>query len=191
MMNAENTGTGAQGMSAGLLGDRLRAIKETREALCEDVILIETTLDGFIDSMETVNIRLREMRKPAAPAQVPAATERGPGIQGMSVEDFKTYIEKLLQGSLEAVSDKISDRMVKMLGELKGLAGTAREAKIREIKEAADFENVDLSKLYMHQEVQSNLSDVGVEEKESKGIDSSLEKLRKLRGLKPKGGDGK
>ena len=105
----------------------------------------------------------------------------------MSTQDFKLFIEKTLQGSLEAAGDKISDKIKNMIRELKGLQGTEREAKIQQIKEAADIDTVDLSKLCIHEQAKSNLADVRIEEKESKGIESSLVKLRQLR-EKPKPG---
>jgi len=40
---------------------------------------------------------------------------------------------------------------------------------------------IDLSGLYKHENVQSNIEDVGVTETEAKGIDKNLEKLRQLR----------
>jgi hypothetical protein len=106
----------------------------------------------------------------------------------MSLEDFKVFVERVLQGSLEAAEDKLSEKILSMIRKLKGLAGTEREAKIQEIKDAAESDIVDLSKLYTYEEVQSNLGEVGVEEKESRGIESSLDKLRKLRG-KPEPGN--
>lgn len=159
---------------------RLNDFQRSRSEINQEVVLIGAKLDEFIGSIDTLSQRLETLKK--QPKMSVAIS-----TPGVSLDDFKIYIEKLLQGSLEAATDKISDRIMLMLKELKGLAGTAREAKIQEIREAAASEMVDLSTLFTHEEAQSNLGEVGVEEKESKGIDSSLEKLRKMRGLKPKG----
>lgn len=159
---------------------RLGDIKQSRSLLGAELSEIETSLSGCMSSIDAVQQRLKDKRNAPRAPQAP-----GTPAPGMSPDDFKAFIEKILQGSLEAAGDKISDRLAGMIRELKVLTGPEREAKIQQIKEAADSDMVDLSKLYMHEEVQSNLGEVGVEEKESKGIESSLEKLRELRG-KPK-----
>ncbi|MBF0217435.1 MAG: hypothetical protein HQL30_10630 [Candidatus Omnitrophica bacterium] len=170
------------------LRDRVEKTRDKRTALTEELDLIEGSLDGFIGNMELINRRLKDMHGALAKVpQAPEAPVKPAATGGISMDEFKTYFESMLKGSLESVSDKISDKMAKMLGELRGLAGPAREAKIREIEEATGFANIDFSKLYQKSDVQSNIGDVGVEEKESKGIDSSLDKLRKMRGGKPKG----
>ncbi|OGX20353.1 MAG: hypothetical protein A2Y04_06435 [Omnitrophica WOR_2 bacterium GWC2_45_7] len=106
----------------------------------------------------------------------------------MTLDEFKTHMGSILQGSLDAVSDKLTDKIAAMLKELGTLSGPAREIKIREYQQSGEYDTVDFSSLYKNQEVQSNLGEVGVEEKESKGIESSLERIRQLRG-KPKPGN--
>ena len=160
---------------------RLGDIKQSRRQLSEEFLKTEASIAEFMSSLDAVSQRLKDMKTYLSPQQTKAVP-----FSGMSQDDFKGFIEKILQGSLEAVGDKISDRIMNMLRELKGLAGAEREAKIQQIKEAAESDMVDLSSLYIHEKMQSNLSDVGVEEKESKGIESSLEKLRNLRSGKPK-----
>ena len=96
--------------------------------------------------------------------------------------DFASNLEALLEKSLDKLGDKVSDRILKMLERLQGTEGPAREEQLRAIKQAADEELVDLSNLFMHQEgIKSNLEDIGVDEKEAKGIDKNLERLRELR----------
>lgn len=171
------------------LNRQLSELQRYRVGVDRELVSIGTKLDEFIGSVETISQRFKELKMTRKAGPAAAAPGAGVPAAGMSLDDFKVYIEKLLQGSLEAASDKISTRIMSMLKELKGLAGTAREAKILEIREIAASEMVDLSKLFTHDEAQSNLGEVGVEEKESKAIDSSLEKLKKMRGLKPKSGD--
>ena len=95
--------------------------------------------------------------------------------------DPTAQMEKLLQGTLDVLGDKISDRLMAMLKDLKSLPVEMRATRIQEVKQAADAELIDLSGLYKHEHVQSNLEDVGVTETESKSIDKNLEKLRQLR----------
>lgn len=178
------------------LNQRLKDIQRSRTGLGQELAGLDATLDECIGSVDVAFQRLKALRaaprginQPVVPPLIPSGPAAAAPAPGMSLDDFKSYIEKLLQGSLEAASDKISDRIMHMLKELKGLAGSAREAKLQELREVAESEMVDLSQLFTHEEVQSNLGEVGVEEKESKAIDSSLAKLRAMRGLKPKSGD--
>ncbi|MBF0571437.1 MAG: hypothetical protein HQL12_06145 [Candidatus Omnitrophica bacterium] len=187
------------------LFQRINATQQSRKELNDELMEMELLLGEFVGSMDVVTARVKnriqeprtvlpEPPVPAVPLSVPPAplvASPAAGQAGMTLEEFKTHMGAILQGSLDAVSEKLSDKIAGMLKELKGLSGPAREYKLQELKEAAEFESIDLSKLYVHQEVQSNLEDIGVEEKESKGIDSTLEKLRRLKGLKPKPGGEK
>ena len=180
------------------LSRRLDDIRASRNALDEDVMRAELSLNDFIASMDGVGQRLRRMRAvPARPAPfyqpppppviVSPAAVASPA--GMTLDEFKTHMGTLLQGSLDAVSDKLSGKIQGMLRDVRGLSGVARDVKMQEIKEAAEYEMVDFSSMYAHEKLQSNLGEVGVEEKESKGIDANLERLRKLRGIKTKPGE--
>lgn len=160
---------------------RLSNIKQARRQLRKEFLETEVSIVEFLSSIDVVSQRLKDMKVNISSQQAKVVL-----VSGMSPDDFKGFIENILQGSLEAVGDKISDRIMSMIRELKGLSGAEREAKIQKIKEAAENDMVDLSSLYLREKVQSNLSDVGVDEKESEGIELNLEKLRKLRGSKPK-----
>lgn len=162
---------------------RMSNIKQSRCQLSDELSRIEATLNESMSAIDVVNQRLKDIK-----LNPPAQQAKSVPALGMSPDDFKMLIEKTLQGSLDAAGDKLSDRIMKMIGELKGLAGTEREFKIRQIQEAADSDKVDLSGLFISEEVQSNLGEVGVEEKESKGIESSLEKLKKMREKPDSGG---
>lgn len=164
------------------LSSRLGDIRQSRVWLSEEFLGVDKSLDEFLNSINTVNQRLMEIKTAPSPQQTKVAP-----MPGMSPEDFKIFIERILQGSLEAAGEKLSGKIMNMIGELKGLAGTERDAKLRQIKEAADTNPIDLSTLYTHEAVKSNLGEVGLEEKESKGFESSLDKLRQMRG-KPKPG---
>ncbi len=102
------------------------------------------------------------------------------GVPSVMV-DPTAQLEKLLQGTLDVLGDKISDRLMNMLKDLKSLPVEMRASRIQEVKQAADAELIDLSGLYKHERVESNIDDVGVTETESKSIDKNLEKLRALR----------
>ena len=180
------------------LSRRLDDIRASRNALDEEVMRAELSLNDFIASMDGVGQRLRRMKaEPKRPAPfyqplpppviAPPAAAGVPA--GMTLDEFKSHMGTLLQGSLDAVSDKLSGKIQGMLRDVRGLSGVARDVKLQEIKEAAEYEMVDFSSMYTHEKLQSNLGEVGVEEKESKGIDANLERLRKLRGLKPKTGE--
>lgn len=95
-------------------------------------------------------------------------------------EDANEVLVKMMQTKLDALGDKISDRIAVLLSELKNTVGPAREAKIKEITEMAGPDIIDISKLF-DEKVISNIQEIGIEEKESKEVDKALEKLRKLR----------
>ncbi|MBF0477934.1 MAG: hypothetical protein HQL26_00460 [Candidatus Omnitrophica bacterium] len=174
---------------------RLDDIRMARHQLDGEFLTTNTSLNDFISSTDAVIHRL--MTKKAEPKKmtiVPSAdviSSQPPlvapaGGQAMTLEDFKTHMGSILQGSLEAATDKISNRIQGMLKELRGLSGPARDAKYREIQQVAEYEMIDISQLYKHEEVQSNLGEIGVAETETKSIDANLERLRKMRGSKPK-----
>ena len=98
-------------------------------------------------------------------------------------EDYKASIEKLLQGSMDALGDKLSDKILGMLKELRTMAGPVREAKMSEIWTAAQSEHVDLASMFLHEKVESNLGGEGlkIEEKKTSGIGSILDKLKKMK----------
>lgn len=179
----------------GQFNRQLSDFQRLRGSLEQEIVLIGITLDECIQDADDLSENLKTLKlNPKINAQkpadaVPPVQPAVSPVQGMSIEDFKGYIEKLLQGSLETIGDKVSDRIMSMLKELKSLAGTDREAKIQQIRETAASEMADLSALFKHEEIQSNLGELGIEEKESKGINSSLEKLREMRGFKPKPGE--
>ena len=106
-----------------------------------------------------------------SPAQPPAAT----------ADDYKASIEKLLQGSLDVLGDRLSDRIMSMLKELKTMGGPMREAKMTEIRDAAQSEHVDLAKLFLYEKVESNPGTEGlkVEEKKGGGDSPDLDRLKR------------
>ncbi|MBF0569717.1 MAG: hypothetical protein HQL18_02955 [Candidatus Omnitrophica bacterium] len=176
--------------------EELEEIRQLRHDLDDDLMQAELALNAFVGSMDALTRRLEKKVKesrtvvPPAPAAPfippPVAQVSAVAPAGVTLDEFKTHMDALLKGSLDAVTDKLSDKLAGMLKEMKTLSGPAREMKFQEFRAAADFEAVDLSQLYVHEKVQSNLEEIGVEEKETKSIDSTLERLRKLRGSKPK-----
>lgn len=163
-------------MIQGLL-KRAEDIKRSQDQLEEESLSAQSRLDAFLDTMDTVHKRLIRLESQKGDTQLRSKSEQ----PSLSQEDFKALLEKLLQGSLDGIGDKISQRILDKLNDLKGLTGASREAKIQEIKQAADAEMVDLSKLF-GEKIESNIEDIGVEEKETKGISKSLERLRKMKG---------
>ena len=155
---------------------RIEGIKESQSKLDEELLYVGKWLDELIDNMDSVSKCLKEIGAQRAASQSKPKTEK----TYMSEQDFKALLEKLLQGSLEHLGDKISGRIMDKLKELKETSGPQREVKIKELKEVADSETVDLTKLF-HEKIESNIDQIGVDEKESKGIDKSLEKLRKMK----------
>ena len=172
--------------SVSKLKKRIDEIRGSQETLDGELISIEVWLDGLIGDMDSLNERLRDFksRKNAAKSWPAKAAPDSAG------DDFKGQLEKLLLGSMEGLENRLSERILKMLKELKGAVGPARAAKMREIKEAVDEEVVDLSRLFVDEKIESNIDEIGVEEKESKGIQKSLDRLRRMREGK-KDGDNK
>lgn len=177
--------------------DRTNTLKQSQGKLDEETLSVGAMLDKFSTEMDSVNTQLKGLRsnktaattQPAEPVEESIqkeqrAEEARPSV--VDTEKLEKSLEKLLQGSLDALGDKISDRLLNMMKEFKGLAGPGREDKIKEIKAVADTELVDLSSLFMNVKVKSNIQEVGVDEREAKGIDKSLKKLRQMRKKKNK-----
>jgi hypothetical protein len=162
---------GNAGISISEITRRIGDIRQSKIQVSREIASIEILLDELISTADAVTLRLQEKKKEAA-------LPPGPGA---SLDEFKANIEKIVQGSLEAFGDKISAKVLAMLQELQGLTGPAREVKIRQIKEVADSEMADLSTLF-NTKVESNIGEIGINEQETRGIDSNLQKLRKIRG---------
>ncbi len=170
---------------------RTNILKQSYGNLDREVLSSGAWLERLMTEADSINTRLGELhlQKPVAPPKPaqPAASSISEGSISAANnvaadrENFEKNLEKLLQGSLDALGDKISDKILNMLKELKGMAGPGRDIKVKEIKAAADSQLVDLSSLFMHEKVESNIEEIGVDEKEAKGVDKSLEKLRQMR----------
>ncbi|MBF0254110.1 MAG: hypothetical protein HQL11_03165 [Candidatus Omnitrophica bacterium] len=141
-------------------------------------------LEGLVRKAES---RPKSPEGPAVPhAESPfAAAAATPGAavpSGGPDERMKEYFEKILSGSLESMGEKLSSRLVDMLKDIQVSSGHVREAKMHQLRQVAEEENIDLSALFKHVEVESNLGHgTEIEEEETKGISDTLEKLRKLR----------
>jgi hypothetical protein len=173
------------------LSERVRAIDADQSEMRGKLKTQEEALNKWLEDMCEAGIALNtrlSSRHAGSPAKaevlqsadaVSAKTEEQPGKA-----DYQASIEKLLQGSIDALGDKLSERIVGMLRELKTMAGPMREAKISEIWNAAQSEHVDLAGLFLHEKVESNLGADGlkVEETKGKGIGSILDKLKKMKG---------
>lgn len=164
---------------------RLQEIKRSQGLFEEEFVSSQSRIDKFIDTIDSVNKRLNEM----APGKAVSQLEPKAGKPHMSQEDFAALLEKLLRGSLEGLGDKISQKILDKLQDLKGSTAETRDAKIQELRTIADAELVDLSRLF-NEKVESNIEEIGVEEKETRGIDKNLERLRKIKGDK-RGGETK
>lgn len=162
---------------------RVEKITVSQEGANKEVSSIGPRLDALIDDAERVLAGLKGLKSQKG-APVPKGESGGAQL---SMEDFSRRLEKLIRGSMEHLEGRLSERILKMLKDLKSAPGEEREYKIRKIREAAGDESVDLSSLFVHEEVESNIGEIGIEEKESKGIDKSLKKLRGLKEKKDKG----
>ena len=164
---------------------KLEDIRRSQAEFDEELLYIETWIDRLMDLVDSAN-RDPGRARPLEPAAAP-----GPVDERMHVpeDDFSAHLEKLLEGSLEHLGDRISQDIFNMLKELKQTTGVAREAKIKELKEVAGPELVDLSRLFLRGKLESNIGEMRVEEQEAEGIDKSLEKLREMKGGKA-GGTG-
>lgn len=177
------------------LAERIQELGQFQQDAHGKLQALESELDKWLEEMCSANVELRERLKAkpqafgsdqTAHAEVPPATLTLPSaaFAPSLSDDYKVSIEKLLQGSMEALGDKLSDKILGMLKELKTMAGPMREAKMMEIHNMAQAEHVDLAALFLHEKVESNLGKDGlkIEEKKTKGIGSILDKLKKLKG---------
>lgn len=173
------------------VAERVDAITSFQKEALEKLHMLDGELGTWFEEICAANILLSNKRKARGPAAPPPKAGPQPAAaqvlaaQGQPTgEDYKASIEKLLQGSIDALGDKLSDKIVGMLKELKTMAGPVREAKISEIWNAAQSEHVDLAAMFLHEKVESNLGADGlkIEEKKTQGIGSILDKLKKLKG---------
>ncbi len=155
-------------------------------AICDANILLGEKLKS-----RNARAARTQVAAPAAPVVpvVPAAplAPAAPVTVGQNQptgEDYKASIEKLLQGSIDALGDKLSDKILGMLKDLRTMSGPVREAKMSEIWSTAQSEHVDLAGMFLHEKVESNLGSEGlkIEEKKTQGIGSILDKLKKMKG---------
>lgn len=176
---------------------RINRIKDSQDSLDKEMMAMESILDELIRESEAVNSRLHQAKseKPLKKeGAMPAVTTEAAIITPPQSEvvapkapasigdiNFKGDLEKLLQGSMDHLEDRLSQRILNMLKELKVASGPAREMKFREVQEAVSSESVDLSSLFKHEKIESNIADIGIEEKESQSIQSNLERLKKMR----------
>lgn len=166
------------------LAERIEALGEFQKNTQDKLLSCEEDLDHWIQEMVAVNVQLREKLKihQAAPPVAQETVSSSP--TSAAGDDYKVAIEKLLQGSIETLGNKLSDKILGMLKDLKTISGPMREAKLMEIRDTARSEDVDLAGLFLHEKVESNLGaeGVNVEEKKTKGIGSILDKLKKMKG---------
>jgi hypothetical protein len=171
------------------LSQKVAEIESAYTKLNEMLFSIEANLNKSLEEESVLNAKLKELI--AKKSAVGSGNGKHPETSVMpdavsqdhkvEVQDPTAQMEKLLQGTLDVLGDKISDRLMAMLKDLKSIPVEMRATRIHEVKQAADAELIDLSGLYKHENVQSNIEDVGVTETEAKGIDKNLEKLRQLR----------
>ena len=93
------------------------------------------------------------------------AVRPGPttGKSLMSAEDFSRQLEKLLQVSMGELEQRLSQNIVSLLKELPASPGPDREVKLKAIHEAVISEDVDLSQLFRHNRIKSNIAETGVD----------------------------
>jgi len=173
------------------LSQKIVEIESAYAKLNELLYSMEGDLKKSLEDECSLNARLKDLlaKKSAGNGKhlggiaSPEAIAQNPVSEPV---DPTAQMEKLLQGTLDVLGDKISDRLMGMLKELKTIPMEMRASRIQEVKQTADAELIDLSGLYKHEHVESNIEDVGVTETESKSIDKNLEKLRQMRQGKDK-----
>ena len=115
-------------------------IKESQEALDKELLAIEAWLNELGRDADAVNARLRKAKagKPDIKEEPKTAAPE---------EDFKAEMEKLLKGSLEHLEDRLSDRILNMLKDLKDVKDkddisaikTATENLSKEIQKIGEY----------------------------------------------------
>ena len=159
------------------LTGKAERVRASQNRLDEELLALGRQLDGLMEDADSVNTRLKKLKSQAGTSRPKSPEEKIPD----SEDGFTRQLEELLRGSLQHLEERLSQRIVDMLKEVKETAGPLREAKIKEIRAAVDAQNVDLSRLFIHEKVESNINEIGVEEKEAQGIDRNIEKLRKMK----------
>lgn len=167
------------------LMDKIKDIKQSHSKLHHEVLATETWLNKSLDNMLSINCQIKELiskKRTAKPDSSESPAEpHEPQITDEKKQITPEQLEKLLQGSLGALEDKISKKMLGMMKEIKMMTGSVKNEKIKELQTVATNEFVDFSSLHTYQKIESNLDEVGADEKEAKGFDENLEKLKKIR----------
>ena len=165
------------------LKEELKITRKSQIKLKEEVLFVREWVDKLIAEANSINDMLFKLK-----ADKSQKTETKVVVNEKSIassEDFKDQLEFLLKGSMDHLEDRLSQRILNMLKELKTTTGSVKEAKMKEIKGVVEEESVDLSKLFIHEKVESNIDDVGVEEKQTTGIAKSLKRLREMKNSNP------
>ncbi len=140
-------------------------------------------MDKHFDKLKTekdaLAKELEEQKKNLAQAAPAASSAAGAQLT-------PEQLEKALQGSMDAIGDKLSGKLMAMMKDMQVSGGSVSPAQMQQFNKAAQEEAVDLSAIFSHTDVKSNIDNVGLEEKEVKGVDSALEKLKKMRQQKGK-----
>ena len=157
------------------LSNKTEEIKKFQDELDKELLYTEDWLDKSIEVMNVMERRLKQLKSERDSLRKKSTVEK-PHI---SEQDFERMLEKVLQGSMQSLGNKISQKILDKLKDLKSASYEVRKIKIRELKELVDSEQVDLSQLF-REKIKSNIDDIGVEEQEVRGIDKSLEKLRRM-----------
>ena len=170
------------------LMDKIKDIKQSHSKLHHEVLATETWLNKSLDNMLSINCQIKELiskKRTAKPDSGESPAEPVEAHEPQMTDEKKQItpeqLEKLLPGSLGALEDKISKKMLGMMTEIKIMTGPVKNEKIKEFRVVATNELVDFSSLHTYQKIESNLDEVGADEKETKGFDENLEKLKKIR----------
>lgn len=141
--------------------------------------------DSIAKLAEAVDAAKRS-HKPVDSVQVPNPPEPDGANEsvstGESTEQLKEALQGSIENSIENMGERLEQRIVDLLKDSKDLMGTAGMVVQGQGKGTVDDAIIDLSNMFMHDQIESNIEDAGVEEVQSKTIDSSLEKLRRMRG---------
>lgn len=156
---------------------KIRGTNKSHTEFADEILSTGQLLDEAIDAMETLNRSLKQVLSEKTTRRPEHAVDK----DRISIEEFSAQSEKLLQSSIENLEERLSQRILNMLKELKDTTGPVRQAKLKELKEAVKSEEADLSALFAHERIESNIDELGVEETELQGIEKSLSRIRRMR----------
>jgi len=173
------------------LTEKANDLKQSHTELNQDIHLIENWLSDSLNQMNTINMRLQDLlnKKEAAdnqssieraPVDTPQAPTTIPSPLQKKKKSYSDELEAHLQGSLDALFDRLSVNIIDKMKRLRTTAGEKKVELMKEIQIEMDLEIYNDSNENEKAVTRSAASNITIEEIVAKNIDENLKKLIKI-----------